>query len=155
MVHFEVGYHFQAGADLGPRPPGPWPGAQPKSPLIYMFFSAKKSSPKYILDQKCGPKDLLLAAIEPGAGSLPQSLTRTHALPIILQTCAAALPILPATRPPPSSPLALSTPSGSTDPARAQDSNLRGGWAGSDSGICHRQSGLCLRQFASSLPVTL
>jgi hypothetical protein len=52
--------------------------------------------------------------------------------------------MLTTARPPPSSPLSLSTPSGSTDPARAQDSNLRGGRAGSDSGINHRQSGLRL-----------
>jgi hypothetical protein len=55
--------------------------------------------------------------------------------------------MLPAARPPPFSPLSLSTPSGSTNPARAQGSNLQGGRAGSDSGIRHRQS-------ASSVPAT-
>jgi hypothetical protein len=57
--------------------------------------------------------------------------------------------MLPAVRLPPFSPLSLSTSLGSTNSARAQGSNLRGGRAGSDSGIRHRQFGLHLHQFAS------
>ena len=49
-------------------------GATQKSSCISGFFQPKKISLKYISAQKCGPKDLLLAAIEPGAGGLPQSL---------------------------------------------------------------------------------
>jgi hypothetical protein len=33
---------------LGPGPPGPWPGVQPKNHLVYRFFLTKKCSPKYI-----------------------------------------------------------------------------------------------------------
>jgi hypothetical protein len=50
--------------------------------LLYICFSAKKSRLKYILDKKCSPKDLLLAAIEPDTDSLHQLLTRTQALPM-------------------------------------------------------------------------
>jgi hypothetical protein len=54
--------------------------AAPKSSYIGLF-STKKSNPKYNSAQKCGPKDLLLAPIEPGAGGLPQSLKlREHRL---------------------------------------------------------------------------
>jgi hypothetical protein len=50
-------------------------GVAQKSSCIYVF------SPKYISDQKCGPKDLLLAVIEPDAGNLSQSLkSREHRL---------------------------------------------------------------------------
>jgi hypothetical protein len=65
--------YVHARVDLGPRPSGPWSGAQPKSLLVYRVFSSKKFSPKYISAQKCGLKDLL-TAIEPGAGGHPQSL---------------------------------------------------------------------------------
>jgi hypothetical protein len=44
---------------------------------------------------------------------------------------------------------------GSTNSVRAQGSNLRGGRAGSDSGIRHRKSGLHLHQFASIVPVAM
>jgi hypothetical protein len=72
---------WESGADLGPRPPGPWPGAQPKILFYIGLFSTKQSSPKYISAQKCGQKDLLLAPIEPGASGLPESLkSREHRL---------------------------------------------------------------------------
>jgi hypothetical protein len=62
--------------------------------------------------------------------------------------------MLPAAWLPPFSPLSLFTPSGSTNSARAQNSILRGGRAGSDSGIRHREPGLHLRQSVSSVPTT-
>jgi hypothetical protein len=49
--------YLQAGADLGLGPPGPWPGAQRKSHLVYRFFSQK------IYPKNMAQKDLLLAAI--------------------------------------------------------------------------------------------
>jgi hypothetical protein len=75
------------------------------------------------------PKIHPASAIEPSAGGLPQSLeSREHMLfQLFLQTCAAALPMLLAARLSTSSPLSLSTPLGSTDPAMAQSSNLRSG----------------------------
>jgi hypothetical protein len=60
---------FSPGADLGPGPSGP--GRSPKVLLFIGFFPAKKSCLKYISAQKCGPKDLLLVAIEPGADGFP------------------------------------------------------------------------------------
>jgi hypothetical protein len=111
----------------------------------YQVFSAKNLAQNVARKTSCLQRlSLALAA------SLTRSShnARTHALPVISQTCAATLPMLLAARPPPSSPLSLSTPLVSTDPARAQDNNLRVGQVGSNSGIRHHQS-------ASSPPASL
>jgi hypothetical protein len=64
-------YHLNQGRIWALGHLGSGPGRSPKILLYIGFFSIKKSSSKYISAKKYGPKDLLLAPIEPGAGVLP------------------------------------------------------------------------------------
>jgi hypothetical protein len=45
----------QAGADMGPGPPGPWPGAHPKNPLIYIYVFFQ---PKNLAQNTFQPKNV-------------------------------------------------------------------------------------------------
>jgi hypothetical protein len=49
---------LSSGADMGPGPPGPWPGAQPKNPLIYIynFFQPKNLAQKTFQPKNVAPK---------------------------------------------------------------------------------------------------
>ena len=46
---------MKTGADMGPGPPGPWPGAQPKNPLIYMHFF----QPNHLAKNTFQPKNVV------------------------------------------------------------------------------------------------